>query len=410
MERYNRKLTQEVHDRTSDIERRRRVADGLREILIRLNSNLPVRESIDFIACQIGTLLSARSVVIVEIKGENRTRPQIIYRKDDCSEERFPSSLGIPEDVIKQITRQMKTHKDFTITKTHDDPSVIFTYTGVPIYLGGDVYGGLIIQHGDFEIRHEELELLKSFADQVGLAIGNELLRTRAEEMAVVTERNRIARDLHDAITQTLFSANLIAETIAEVWNQDRDKAMQLIKEMRQLNQSALAEMRTLLLELRPSSVLETDMAELLDQLANVLRGRAGCQVELFVEGVCDVPDTIHVGIYRIAQEAITNIMKHANATHVRIQLNCNPMQDEKEYCHGKRIELKIEDNGKGFDPALLTGGRFGLSNMRQRAASIGADLIIHTDEGSGTSVQVIWQESEDATGNGKQDQSSTGG
>jgi ligand-binding sensor domain-containing protein/signal transduction histidine kinase len=413
VERYNRKLTQEVQDRTSDIERRRRVADGLREILIRLNSNLPVRESIDFIACQIGTLVSARSVVIVEIKGERRTRPQITYRKENCNEEENISAnlmTGIPDDVIEQVTRQIKTHEDFTITKTHDDSSVSFTYTGVPIYLGGDVYGGLIIQHGDFEIRHEELELLKSFADQVGLALGNELLRTKAEEMAVVTERNRIARDLHDAITQTLFSANLIAETIAEVWNQDRDKAMQLIKEMRQLNQSALAEMRTLLLELRPSSVLETDMAELLDQLANVLRGRAGCQVELFVEGVCDVPDTIHVGIYRIAQEAITNIMKHANATHVRIQLNCNPMQDEKGYCNGKRIELKIEDNGKGFNPALLTGGRFGLSNMRQRATLIGADLIIHTDEGSGTSIQVIWQESEDATGNGKQDQSSTGG
>ncbi|NMC47556.1 MAG: hypothetical protein GYA52_12090 [Chloroflexi bacterium] len=404
VERYNRKLTKEVQDRTSDIERRRRVADGLREILIRLNSNLPIRESIDFIACQIGALLSARSVVIVEVKNERRKRPQIIYRKDNCNaEENIPSTVptDIADDVIEQITRQIKTHKDFSLTKS-DASSRMNMYTGVPIYLGGEIYGGLIIQHGDLEIRHEELELLKSFADQVGLAIGNELLRTRAEEMAVVTERNRIARDLHDAITQTLFSANLIAETIAEVWSQDRDKAMQLIKEMRQLNQSALAEMRTLLLELRPSSVIETNMLDLLDQLANVLRGRAGCQVELFAEAVCEMPDTVHVGIYRIAQEAITNIMKHANATHVRIQLSCNKTKNKEGSHDRRRVELQIEDNGRGFNPELLSGGRFGLSNMRQRATAIGADLIIHTDEGSGTIVQVIWQESEDTTGNGK--------
>ena len=404
VERYNRKLTKEVQDRTSDIERRRRVADGLREILIRLNSDLPVRESIDFIACQIGALLSARSVVIIEIKSERRIRPQIIYRKDKCNEEEnIPSDfpIGIPDDVVEQITRQIKIHKDFSIRR--GDVSFQSTmYTGVPIYLGGEIFGGLIIQHGNLEIRHEELELLKSFADQVGLAIGNELLRTKAEEMAVVTERNRIARDLHDAITQTLFSANLIAETIAEVWSQDRDKAMHLIKEMRQLNQSALAEMRTLLLELRPSSVIETNMLDLLDQLANVLRGRAGCQVELTAGEVCEVPDAVHVGIYRIAQETITNIMKHANATHVRIQLSCNKTKNKRGTHLRRRIELQIEDNGRGFNPELLSGGRFGLSNMRQRATAIGADLIIHTDEGSGTTIQVIWQESEDTTGNGK--------
>ncbi len=113
--------------------------------------------------------------------------------------------------------------------------------------------------------------------------------------MAVVTERNRIARDLHDAITQTLFSANLIADTLAESWDVDRRKAEELIVSLRQLNQSALAEMRTLLLELRPAAVVESDLRDLLEQLANILRGRAGCMVDLEMKGKCKLPDDVQL-------------------------------------------------------------------------------------------------------------------
>jgi two-component system nitrate/nitrite sensor histidine kinase NarX len=217
--------------------------------------------------------------------------------------------------------------------------------------------------------------------------------------MAVVSERNRIARDLHDSITQTLFSANLIAETINAAWNEDRTKALDLIGELRQLNQGALAEMRTLLLELRPASVIETDFDELLEQLANVLRGRANCQVKVKVKGICRLPEDVHVGLYRIAQEAVTNIMKHAGAQNVRIQLICSSsMIDDLDVI--EEVKLIIEDDGKGFDHDLVTGSRFGLVNMQQRASAIGAVLKVEAQPGLGTSITVIWKEREDIQGN----------
>jgi len=405
VERYNRRLSEEVKERTKDIDKRRRVSEGLREIFIRLNSNLPVRESIDYIACQVSTLLSAPCVLIVRLRGENRARALAVYIDKQCNGEPDPivSEFGdIPPAVVTQISSRIKTQKQVAVEFPDTETGVEEMYTGVPIFLSGEVYASLIIKHGDLEIRHEELELLKSFADQVGLAIGNELLRTEAEEIAVVSERNRIARDLHDAITQTLFSANLIAETITELWDKDRPRSLQLIDELRQLNRSALAEMRTLLLELKPASVIETGMEELLNQLANVLRGRAGCEVELDIKGNCDLPEEVHVGVYRIVQEAVTNIMKHASATHVRIQLNCKNDRKKKKEKKTSSLYLIIEDNGRGFSPEQISSSRFGLTNMQQRAQAINAQLEILTRIEQGTAIHVTWQEREDEEADGK--------
>ena len=404
VERYNRKLAEEVKERTADIERRRRVSDGLREILIRLNSDLPVRESIDFIACQVSELLSARCVIIVQFISEKRVKTLAVFRKGFCEgaeDLKEQEQADVPDKVIDQLAPKIRTQKYGKVEYKNLQNNLDETYTGVPIYLGGEIFGGLIIEHGALEIRHEDLELLKSFADQVGLAYGNELLRTRAEEMAVVTERNRIARDLHDAITQTLFSANLIADTLAESWDVDRRKAEELIVSLRQLNQSALAEMRTLLLELRPAAVVESDLRDLLEQLANILRGRAGCMVDLEMKGKCKLPDDVQVGFYRIAQESVTNIMKHSDAHHVRIQLKCTPLNLRKSMQLSKTVVLKIEDDGKGFNVDQIISGRFGLTNMYQRAAAIGADLQITSAREKGTCIQLAWQERKDDRMNG---------
>ena len=401
IERYNRKLSNEVKERTVDIERRRKVSDGLREVLIRLNSNLPLRESIDFIACQVSDLLSARCVIIVQFIGEKRVKELAVFKKnacDDNGEVIQQGEVNIHKGVINYITARIKTQKLGKLEYENQDLGYHESYTGVPIYLGGDIFGGLIIERGMPEIRDEELELLKSFADQVGLAYGNELLRTKAEEMAVVTERNRIARDLHDAITQTLFSANLIADTLTEIWPLDRKKALGLITNLRQLNQSALAEMRTLLLELRPTAVVETDMYDLLEQLANILRGRVGCTANLDVKGKYKLPDDVHITFYRVAQEAITNIMKHSNAKRVSIQLKCTSSKYKKR---ARSAVLSIMDDGVGFEPEVLSGSRFGLVNMRQRAVTIGADLQIQSKPDEGSCVRLSWKEKEESKTNG---------
>jgi two-component system nitrate/nitrite sensor histidine kinase NarX len=208
-------------------------------------------------------------------------------------------------------------------------------------------------------------------------------------------ERSRLARDLHDAVTQTLFSASLIAEAVPASWEMDQQEGRQLLRELQQLTRGALAEMRTLLLELRPSALIETGLSDLLHQLGEAAAGRAGVPVSVAVSGDCFVPPDVHVVLYRIAQEALNNVVKHARASEVHLSLHCTAVPDGGE----RRVELEVRDDGRGFDPEGVAPDHLGLGIMRERAETIGAQLQIETATGSGTCVSLSWLEVADAGG-----------
>jgi signal transduction histidine kinase len=223
-----------------------------------------------------------------------------------------------------------------------------------------------------------------TFADQATLAIANNRLRRQAEQIAVASERSRLARDLHDAVTQTIFSASLIAETIPVIWENDQDEGKNLLRDMRQLTRGALAEMRTLLLELRPAALEEANLADLLRQLSESVGGRTGIHVITKTDEIDDLPVNVKVTLYRIAQEALNNVMKHARASHIEVRLSSS---------EEKKVSLVVQDNGRGFDLADVPADRFGLDNMRERAEAIGAILTIHSQPEQGTQIMVEWQE-----------------
>ena len=130
----------------------------------------------------------------------------------------------------------------------------------------------------------------------------------RAREMAVLEERNRLARDLHDAVSQTLFSASLIAEVLPRLWERDQDEGRRRLEEVRQLSRSALAEMRTLLFELRPAALAEAELGDLLRQLADTITGRGRLPVTVEISSRTTLPSEVKVAFYRIAQEALNNV------------------------------------------------------------------------------------------------------
>jgi signal transduction histidine kinase len=210
-------------------------------------------------------------------------------------------------------------------------------------------------------------------------------------EQAVAAERSRLARDLHDAVTQTLFSASLIAEALPGSWERDREEGQLLLKELRQLSRGALAEMRTLLLELRPAALVEAKLGDLLHQLAEAGTGREGLPITVTVEGERRLPPDVHVALYRIAQEGLNNAIKHSRATHAQVHLRyLHPAGGEDG--EGD-VELRIYDDGRGFDPGDVSADHLGLDIMRERADAIGARLEVESQPGLGTQIVVTWKE-----------------
>jgi nitrate/nitrite-specific signal transduction histidine kinase len=227
----------------------------------------------------------------------------------------------------------------------------------------------------------EELALLSSIGKQIGVAMENAHLYEQAEQTAVTAERSRLARELHDAVTQTLFSASLIADVTPQIWKRDPEEGLQNLAELRQLTRGALAEMRTLLLEMRPESLQRADIKSLLTQLADAFIGRVRIPVDLQVLGDCALTHDVKLVFYRVAQEALNNIAKHSGARQVTLHLDCQP----------GHLHLYIQDDGLGFDAGSIPPGHLGVAIMRERANSIGASLTIESQPGQGTTVALDW-------------------
>lgn len=212
----------------------------------------------------------------------------------------------------------------------------------------------------------------------------NELLQQKAAQEAVATERTRLARDLHDAVTQTLFSATLIADVLPDIWQMNEKEGRRRLEELRQLTRGALAEMRTLLVELRPNALVEVPLPTLLRQLSEALTGRDRIDIQFSSEGEQKLPPDVQVALYRIAQEALNNVVKHSKASQAVVALRL-----------GDQVRLGITDNGTGFDPASVTADHLGLKIMRERSEAIGAKFSLYSEPGEGTQVTVTWQDKE---------------
>ncbi|MBE9475484.1 MAG: AAA family ATPase [Chloroflexi bacterium] len=203
------------------------------------------------------------------------------------------------------------------------------------------------------------------------------------QETAALTEREHLARELHDAVSQTLFTAGMIAEATPRLWDKDPTTGQQNLEMLSVMIRGASAEMRSLLLELRPDTLKDQTLGNLLETLVAATRARTRAAVSLKVESDCLLPDDVTLTLHRIAQESLNNIAKHAEASEVVIDLSCSP----------ESAKLSIEDDGRGFDPQAIPAGHLGIGIMRERAQKIGATLQINSKPGDGTSVLVTWSE-----------------
>lgn len=207
-------------------------------------------------------------------------------------------------------------------------------------------------------------------------------LLAQAEEQATATERSRMARELHDVITQLLFSINLVAGSLPQLWRRDPEMAERSTAELQRFTRGALAEMRTLLRELRPHTITETDLAMLITHLSDGLAARHDIPATVHTEMTGSLPGDVHLAIYRIAQETLANVAKHANASSLAVDLTGTE----------SRVNLSVVDDGYGFDTVDIPSGSMGLDIMRERAEEIGAELLISSEPDIGTTVELSWR------------------
>lgn len=209
----------------------------------------------------------------------------------------------------------------------------------------------------------------------------NKRLVAQERISAATEERRRLAGELHDSVTQTLYSVGLVAAALPRLLERNIEETKRSALHLRNMTLGALAEMRTLLYELRPETLANSKLTTLLQQVADVFTGRTQIPVEITVQGDPQPPSEVKLAFYRIAQEALNNADKHAAATCLSVVL----LDD------GDNLALRIEDDGRGFDAETAAQEGQGLSIMRERAMKMDARLEIASEEGRGTIIAVRW-------------------
>ncbi len=378
------------NQRMLEQERRQRViAESLLDTALTLNSSFELEDVLERILLNMQNVIphDSANIILIEDKAGH------VVRYYGYAQEFINETIEYLEQHVGEMytfKQMLKSHQPLVIDDIQqsekwmplDAAQHIRSYLGVPIIIQDDVIGFLNFDGNQVKMFNEEhIHYAQIFAQQAGQAIRNTRAYQQAQILAATQERQRLARDLHDAVSQTLFSASVIAQTLPRFLDNNPDEVSNGLSELNRLNRGALAEMRTLLVELRPQALAEMDLPTLIRNLAHAFNSRSHAQVESRINYTESLPEDVHIAFYRIAQEALNNIQKYADATRVTIDL----------IRLNSHIELHIIDNGCGFDPSAVPAGHMGLNIMQERATSIGGQLTVESKIGHGTKIELIW-------------------
>ena len=319
------------------------------------------------------------------IVGFERGSGPIAYHALDLSLEALP--------LIGEVIRKRQTQVFSNLQPLQPDPVIaafikkrnIQHVIVVPLLVHGSPIGLMTVASDDAKrnFSPDEIKVTETIASDIAAAVENTRLTERAKVVAVAEARGHLARDLHDSVTQTLYSASLVAEALPQVCENNPAEIKDHLTIILQLIRGALAEMRTLLLELRPETLEKANLVTLLRQLGAALTGQTQIPVQLTVKGQPPaLPAEVKMGLFRMAQEIFNNISKHAHATEVSVNFENLTNQ----------VILQVQDNGRGFDPTMVAPERLGLRIMQERANDIGASFELESRPGQGTRISIIYE------------------
>jgi signal transduction histidine kinase len=307
--------------------------------------------------------------------------------------EKLIASLGPLPRQHGVLGAMLETRSPYRTDDIHDHPRFrgwwpaghpdMRSFLGVPIVAPDGVIGAFYLTEkiGGPDFTDDDEELIELLAAHAAIAITNARLYEQTKELSIVAERNRLALDLHDAVSQKLFGLVLSAEAAGTLLEREPAAARDQVAKLRALAQEALDELRSLVFELRPPDLERDGLDGALRKHVEMLRRLQPLEIELVVDGAPSADPERHGEILRIAQEALQNALKHARADHVTVRLAAAD----------GRIRLEVEDDGVGFDPEspAARSRRLGLTSMEERAHRLGAALEIRSSPGTGTIVHL---------------------
>ena len=397
----NARLLESEREGHEDADRRRVVAEGLRETLAVLNSHRPLEEILQFIVSQACRIMGSDATSLMQMEppdGLFRVRASCGLDKEHAAavsysrghggpgravEARRPVAVPDVEAFVQWQAREANPEfQEETRGLTLMLDRGFKANLSVPLVVRGEGFGGITLYYRKVrQFSDDEVQLATSLADQASLAVENARLHEEAEAAAAMAERNRLARELHDSVTQSLYSVTLYAEAATRLLaaGQAPEAAVHL-RDLGTTAREALREMRLLIFELNPPALDKGNLSDAIQIRLDAVESRGGVAVSYHVEGTEKLTPLLRRELYQITQEALNNTLKHAQARAVKVRL----LFGERE------TVLEISDDGTGFDPELARrGGGLGLRGMGERVQKCGGSLAIESQPGRGTQVRV---------------------
>jgi signal transduction histidine kinase len=365
-------------------ELRRRLAESesFNRVLVSLLQKTVLEQVLDIVCAEAQGLLGATGSAVLLLT--DRAWLEVKHRlgKPLAAVEPVPVDGSLAGQVVRQGAPVLLNDPAlFERAQVYQWPSDLTALLAVPLHVNGEVIGVLDVVNKAGGFTAEDVPILSLFANQAAMAIEHARLQRQAEQLAVLAERQRLARELHDSVTQSLYSVTLYANaSVLALAAGKSDVAAGYLQELQETAQEGMRDMRLLIFQLHPP-VLEAEglVAALQARLAAV-EGRAGLKTEFRIEGERRLPVAIEEELYWIAQEALNNVRKHAVAQHVTVHL----------HFAAASVRLEVQDDGVGFDPqAVRSEGRGGggLRSIAERTVRLGGKLVYESKPGEGTRV-----------------------
>jgi signal transduction histidine kinase len=373
--------SEKIHDQLLEGSQKKLVeSEALQRTMTALLHGLALDEILEIVCTEAQKLTNATGSAVLLIEDEGWLKVTISTGDPLPFLDRLPVQDSIAGGAVKEGSPQIINEPGSQIQAYQRNPDLEVLLV-VPLLVDDEGIGVIDVVNKEKGFTGEDLRIMTLFADQAAIAIENARLHQQVEKLAVIEERQRLARELHDSVTQSLYSVTLFADAARLALDSDNEtEAIENLNELRNMAREAMLDMRLLIFELHPPILEKEGLVAAVKIRLESVEARSGINTQLIVEGERRLPLSIESELYRISQEALNNVVKHAKAHHIKVKL----------LFEQRGLLMEIWDDGKGFDPNLAgRSSGMGLRGIKERVQKINGELSVSSTPGNGSTIGV---------------------